>query len=1089
MIDRLIDASVHHRFVILILAVAAALVGWRSMTRLPLDALPEIGDKQVIISSQWDRGPDLIDSQVTYPIVSALLGAPHVKSVRGISDFGSSLVYVIFEDDVDLYWARSRTLEYLSGVLPRLPEGVKSELGPDATSLGWVFQYVLLDRSGTHSLTELRSYQDWYLKYYLKSVPGVAEVATIGGFVRQYQVNVDPNRLRAYGISIQRVVDALKSGNRDVGGRVVESGGSELIVRGLGYAASIEDLDQILAATADDGTPIRLKDVAHVTVGSDSRRGVADLDGTGDVVSGIVVMRHGQNALDVIDRVKAKIRQVESSLPRGVEVVTVYDRSDLIRRSVDNLKSTILEIMATVAVVILVFLSHIPSAAVPLLTLPLSVLIAFIPLQLLGIGANIMSLGGIAIAVGALVDAGIVVVEQTHKRLEGWDQAGRREESQAVIVRAIKQVARPSFFALLIIAVSFLPVLALQGEEGRLFTPLAYTKSLAMIVAAVLAITLDPALRLLLTRVTRFQFRPAWLCKLANAVLVGEIRPEEKHPLTRRIIRLYEPVVSWSLDHRRVVFGAVLVLMAGTVPIWQRLGTELMPPLDEGALLYMPNTMPGISIAEAQRLLEVTDRTLKQFPEVERVLGKSGRADTATDPAPLSMLETVVALRPSNSWRRVPTWYSSWSPEWATSVLRHVTPDHISREELVSQMDAALKIPGVANSWSMPVRGRLDMLTTGVRTPLGIKVTGNSVDGIERIGLQIAEVLPSLNATRSVFAERAGQGRFLDFRWNRVALARAGITVDEAQTAIQYAIGGENVTVMVQGRERYPVNVRYAPDFRADLQALGRVLVPAPGGQRQIPIAELAEIRTTSGPAMLRNEDGLLTGYVYVDLRGSDYAGYVDEADRMIRDRVALPSGYSIAWTGEYEAMARTKRQLMEIVPLTLLLIVLLLYISTRSLPKTLLVLLAVPFSGVGAIWILYVLGYHVSVAVWVGLIALMGVDAETGVFMILYLDDAYDRATREHRLTDLADLRRAVLEGAARRVRPKFMTVATMFFGLVPIMWSTGTGSDVMKRIAAPMVGGIFTSFVLELVVYPVIYYTWKSRVHRRTSPEPIAR
>jgi Cu(I)/Ag(I) efflux system membrane protein CusA/SilA len=1087
MIERLIDFSAHHRFFVVTLAAAAALVGWQSMMRVPLDALPEMSDKQVIIYCQWDRSPDLIDAQVTYPIVSALLGAPRVKSVRGISDFGASFVYVIFDDDADLYWARSRTLEYLSGVLPRLPEGVRAELGPDATSLGWVFQYVLLDRSGTHSLAELRSYQDWYLDYYLKAVPGVAEVATVGGFVRQYQVNVDPNRLRAYGIPIQRVVEALKNANRDVGGKVVESGGAELIVRGLGYVRSTADFEEILVATAEDSTPIRIKDVAQVAVGSDFRRGVTDLDGMGEAVSGIIVMRQGQNALDVIDRVKAKIRQIEPSLPSGVQIVPVYDRSDLIRRSIRNLKSTILEVILTVAVVILLFLWHFPSAVVPLITIPLSVLIAFVPLQLLGISMNIMSLGGIAIAVGALVDAAIVLVEQAHKNLEEWDRAGRREEPQAVIVRAMKQVARPSFFALLVIAVSFLPVLTLQAEEGRLFKPLAYTKSLAMIVAAVLVITLSPALRLLFTRVVRFQFRPSWLCKAANAALVGEIHAEEKHPLNRRIMRLYEPVVEWSLSNKRIVFGAVLVLMAVTVPIWQKLGTEFMPPLDEGALLYMPNTMPGISVTEAQQLLQLTDRTLKQFPEVERVLGKAGRADTATDPAPLSMLETVIILRPTSSWRRAPTWYSSWAPEWAKLVLRHITPDHISKEDLVSQMNEALKLPGVANAWSMPIRGRIDMLTTGIRTPIGIKVAGNSIEQIERIGTEIGGLLPSVKGTRGVFAERVGQGYFVDFRWNRVALARYGITLDEAQAAVQYAIGGENVTVMVEGRERYPVNVRYLRDFRSDLESLGRVLVSAAGGQRQIPTSELAEIRTTSGPTMLRNEEGMLTGYVYIDVSGRDLAGYVDDADRMIRDKLKLPQGYSISWTGQYEAIARMKRRLVEIVPLTLLLIFLLLYLNTRSLSNTLIVLLAVPFSAVGAIWALYLVGYHMSIAVWVGLIALMGVDAETGVFMLLYLDHAYDRAKRANRLNGPAELKQAVLEGAARRVRPKFMTVATMFFGLLPIMWSTGTGSDVMKRIAAPMIGGILTSFVLELIVYPAIYHFWKSRFELKFIPEPI--
>jgi Cu(I)/Ag(I) efflux system membrane protein CusA/SilA len=1088
MIERLIDFSARHRFVVLTLAFAAALLGWRSMMRAPLDALPEMSDRQVLIYSRWDRSPDLIDAQVTYPIVSALLGASRVKSVRGISDFGASFVYVIFEDDTDLYWARARTLEYLTSLLPRLPEGVRTELGPDATSLGWVFQYVLVDRSGTHSLTELRAYQDWYLSYYLKAVPGVAEVASVGGLVRQYQVSVDPNRLRGYGIPIQRVVEALKNANGDVGGKVVESGGAEFIVRGLGYVRSPADIGEILVESTPDGTPVHIKDVAKVGIGSDFRRGTTDLDGTGEAVSGIVVMRQGRNALDVIERVKARIREAGPSLPAGVQVVPVYDRSELIRSSIRNLKTTILEVMATVAAVILLFLWHIPSAAVPLVTIPLSVLIAFIPFQLLGINANIMSLGGIAIAVGALVDAAIVVVEQTHKDLEKWDRAGRPEEPEAVILRAMKQVARPSFFALLVIAVSFLPVLTLQAEEGRLFQPLAYTKSLAMIVAAGLVVTLDPALRLLLTRVQRFRFHPSWVCNLANRALVGEIRAEEEHPLTRRIMRWYEPVVEWSMRNKGIVFLSVLVLIAATIPIFLQLGSEFMPPLDEGALLYMPNTMPGISLPEAQRLLGATDKRLKQFPEVERVLGKAGRADTATDPAPLSMLETIVILRPQDSWRRIPTWYSSWAPEWTKPVFRLFTPDHVSKDELVRQMNEALRLPGVANTWSMPIRGRIDMLATGIRTPLGIKIAGSSVEQVEAIGTEIARLLPSVDGTRGVFAERVGQGRFIDVRWNREALAQYGISLDEAQAAVQYAIGGENVTTMVDGRERYPVNVRYLPDFRSDPQSVAHVLVSSSNGQRHVPLSALADVRATFGPTMLRNEDGLLTGYVYVDTAGSDFAGYVKRADRAIREKLKLPQGYSISWAGQYESIVRTRRRLAEIIPLTLFLIFLLLYVNTRSLTKTSIVLLAVPFSAVGAIWMLYLAGYHMSVAVWVGLIALLGVDAETGVFMLLYLDQAYDAAKKAERLNNQTQLKQAILEGASRRVRPKLMTVATMFVGLLPIFWSTGAGSDVMKRIAAPLFGGILTSFVLELIVYPAAYHLWRSRSHAREGVVPLS-
>jgi len=1075
MINRIIDFSVNNKFIVLALVAAACVAGWWSMKHVALDAIPDLSDTQVIVYSRWDRSPDIIEDQVTYPIVAAMLGAPKVKAVRGFSDFGYSYVYVIFEDGTDIYWARSRTLEYLSAVLPGLPGGVKTELGPDATGLGWVFQYALVDKSGKHSLAELRSYQDWYLRYYLKAVPGVAEVAPVGGFGKQYQVNVDPNRLQAYGIAINRVAEAIRQGNTEAAGRLIEFGGTEYNIRGRGYARSIKDFENIVLVASDSGTPIRIKDVGQVVLGPDIRRGIADLDGEGEVVSGIVVMRQGQNALDVIERVKAKIREIEPGLPSGVKVIPVYDRSDLILRSIDNLKSTLIEVILTVSIIVLIFLWHIPSALIPIITIPVAVLLSFIPFRMMGVTANIMSLGGIAIAIGALVDAAIVVVEQTHKNLEQWEQTGRKEDYKTVVVRAVKQVAGPSFFALLVIAVSFLPVLTLEGQEGRLFKPLAYTKNLSMIIAAVLAITLDPALRLLLTHMKNFNFRPAWLCKATNAVVVGTIHPEEKHPISRVLIRLYEPVASWTLRWKWAVIGMAVALVIVTIPVYFKLGSEFMPPLEEGSILYMPTTMPGISITEAQKLLQVTDRIIKQFPEVDRVLGKAGRADTSTDPAPLSMLETVIILKPKSQWRKAETWYSSWAPEWLQCVLRHITPDHLSQEEVISQMNDALGIPGVSNSWTMPIKGRIEMLSTGLRTPVGLKISGADLDTIEEIGAQIESFLPSVKGTRSVFAERTGSGYFLDFEWNREALARYGLSVEEAQEVVSKAIGGENVTTTVEGRERYPVNVRYMRDFRADIGALNRVLVPAAGGQRQIPLSQLATVNVASGPSMIRDEDGLLTGYVYVDVAGRDQNGYIEEATRLLREKVKLPPGYAISWSGQYEAMQRVKDRLMVVVPLTLFLVLLLLYLNTRSITKTLIVLLAVPFSAVGAFWFLYLLGYNMSIGVWVGLIALLGVDAETGVFMLLYLDLAYEQAKKEGRLRSLADLQEAIRYGAVRRLRPKFMTVATTFFGLVPIMWSIGAGSDVMKRIAAPMVGGIFTSFLLELLVYPAIYQIWK--------------
>jgi len=1074
MIDRIVDFSVRNKFIIFSLIAAACIAGVWSIRNMALDAIPDLSDTQVIIFSRWDRSPDLMEDQVTYPIVTAMLGAPRVKAVRGFSDFGFSYVYVIFEDGTDIYWARSRALEYLSPVLSLLPDDVKTELGPDATGLGWVFQYALVDESGRTSLAELRSLQDWYLRYHLKSVPGVAEVAPIGGYGKQYQVNLDPNRLQAYNVSLSQVAEAVRRGNAEASGRLIEFGGTEYNLRGRGYARSVEDFEGIVVTATADGTPVRIKDLGDVTVGPDIRRGVADLDGKGDTVSGIIVMRQGQNALDLIRRVKAKIAEIEPGLPEGVKVVPVYDRSELIRRAMDNLTSTLIQVMLTVGLIVLIFLWHIPSSLIPLITIPVAVLLSFIPFRLLGITANIMSLGGIAIAIGALVDASIVVVEQTHKSLEQWERAGRREDSRDVIVRAVKLVAGPSFFALLVIAVSFLPVLTLEAQEGRLFKPLAYTKTLSILIAACLAITLDPALRLLLTHAKNFRFRPAWFCRAANAVFVGQIHSEDTHPISRFLIRLYDPVARWSLGRPWLVMGGAVVIVLATIPVFFGLGSEFMPPFDEGSLLYMPTTMPGLSITEAQKLLQVTDRILIQFPEVERVLGKAGRAETSTDPAPLSMLETVITLRPKSEWRKRDTWYTGWAPGWARSVFRHITPDHISTDRLIAEMNDALRLPGLANAWTMPIKGRIEMLSTGLRTPVGLKIAGGDLNTIEEIGAQVEAALTPVEGTQSVFAERTGSGYFLDFIWNREALARLGLSIEEAQEVIQKAIGGENIGFTVEGRERYPVNVRYMRDFRSDLGSLGRVLVPA-GDGRQVPLSQLAEIRVASGPAMIRDEDGLLTGYVYVDIAGRDISGYIREAGQRLRESVRLPAGYSVTWSGQFEAMERVKKRLFVVAPITLFLILLLLYLNTRSLTKTMIVLLAVPFSAIGAFWLLYILGYNLSVAVWVGLIALLGVDAETGVFMLLYLDIAYNQAKEEGRLRNLTELRQAIRQGAVQRLRPKFMTVATDFIGLLPIMWAIGTGSDIMKRIAAPMIGGVFTSFLLELVVYPAIYQTWK--------------
>jgi Cu(I)/Ag(I) efflux system membrane protein CusA/SilA len=872
-----------------------------------------------------------------------------------------------------------------------------------------------VDTTGKHNLAELRSVQDWYLRYHLATVPGVAEVAPLGGFVRQYQINVDPNRLQAYGIPVTKLVAAVRGSNNDVGGRVVELTGREYMVRGRGYAKSVADLEKVVLTTTSSGVPVTVKDVGEVVLGPEMRRGVADLDGKGETVSGIVVVRQGANALNVIERVKAKIKDIEPGLPAGVKIITAYDRSELILASIRNLKSILIEELIVVSVVILIFLWHPPSALIPIFTIPIAVVVAFIPMRMMRISLNIMSLGGIAIAIGAVVDASIVVVEQTHKRLEEWQRSDRTEPYHAVVVRAVKEVGGASFFALLVIAVSFLPVLALEAQEGKLFKPLAYTKSFTMIAAALLAITLDPALRLLFTRMRGFAFRPQWLSRLTNALLIGKIHSEEKHPVSRLLIRLYLPVVKWSLRRKWAVIGGAAALVAITIPVYQKLGSEFMPPLDEGSLLFMPTTAPGISVSEAQKLLHLQDRILMSFPEVERVLGKAGRAESATDPAPLSMMETLIQLKPKAQWRKVNTWYEKW-PAWIKPVFRHVRSDTISTEELVSKMDKALRLPGVTNAWTMPIKARIDMLSTGIRTPVGIKIYGSDLNVVQKIGTQIESVLPEIAGTRNVLSERTGGGYFVDFDMKRDQLARYNLSVDDVQAVILSAIGGENVTMTVEGRGRYPVNVRYMRDYRNNLDRLGRVLVNT--GSQQIPMSELADIKISPGPSMIRNENGMLDGYVYVDVSGRDVGSYVQQAKAVVASKVSLPPGYSLSWSGQYESMQRVRERLKIVIPLTLFAIVLLLYMNTRSATKTAFILLAVPFSAVGAIWLLYALGYNMSIGVWIGLIALMGVDAETGVFMLLYLDLAFEDFKKANRMSSWQDLEEAIVTGAAKRIR-----------------------------------------------------------------------
>jgi len=901
-------------------------------------------------------------------------------------------------------------------------------------------------------------------------------VAGLGGFHKQYQVTVKPERLQAFGISLMDVMNAVKAANNEVGGRLIEWAGTEFMVRGKGYVRSTDDLEMTAVKAGRTGTPVLLKDVAEVTLGPQIRRGVLDLDGEGDAVGGIVVMRHGENALRVIEGVKQKIAEMKASLPEGVEIVTAYDRSELITRSIDNLKEELLLEMTIVSLVILFFLWHFPSALVPIITIPISVLLAFIPMYLMGISSNIMSLSGIAISIGVLVDGAIVEVENAYKKLELWQSGGKKGDFHKIRLEALLEVGPSVFFSLAVIAVSFLPVFTLVDQEGRLFKPLAYTKTLSIAIATLLAITLDPAVRMLFVRMEPFnlKFRP--LNFLANGLLVGRYYPEEKHPVSRILFKLYEPPCRFVLRHPVAVIVSAVLLVAVTVVPFMDMGEEFMPPLNEGTILYMPTTVPGISVTQAYDLLLTQDRILKSFPEVVTVFGKAGRAETSTDPAPFSMMETTVVLKPRDEWRGKQRWYSSWAPELLKKVFRHVWDDRISYEELIAEMDAAMQIPGNTNAWTMPIKGRIDMLTTGVRTPVGIKILGGDLEKIQKAGEEIEKILKPVSGTRSVFAERTAGGYFVDFVPDRRALARYGLTIDDIQAVIMTALGGETVTTTVEGRERYSVNVRYPRDMRGELDQLERILVTAMNGV-QVPMKELAAVKVTTGPAMIRDENGMLAGYVFVDIAGRDVGGYVHEAKKAVAEKLTLPAGYSLIWSGQYENMIRVRERLKLVIPITIFLIFLLLYMNTKSAFKTMVVMLAVPFSAVGAVWLLYILGYNISIAVWVGIIALMGLDAETGVFMLLFLDLSHDEAKREGRLNNIKDLHEAIIHGAVKRIRPKMMTVCAAAMGLTPILWSAGSGADMMKRVAAPMVGGLFTSFVMELLVYPAIYLLWKKR------------
>jgi Cu(I)/Ag(I) efflux system membrane protein CusA/SilA len=1043
MIQHIIEYSARNRLIIFFVVIFLMAWGFWALKKTPLDALPDLSDTQVIIYTEWTgRSPDLVEDQITYPISTTLLAAPKVEVVRGFSFLGSSFIYVIFEEGTDIYWARSRVLEYLQAVRNKIPADVNPVLGPDATSVGWGFSYAVVDETGQYNLSELRSVQDWNLKLALESVPGVSQVASVGGFVKQYQITIDPNLLFSYNIPITRVIEAIRKSNREVEGRVLEFSGIEYTVRGRGYIKSLKDLETVPVGTDGAGTPVFLKDVARLQLGPELRRGLAELDGTGEVAGGIVVVRFGENVLKVIERVKEKIkREIEPTLPKGVRVITTYDRTDLIQKSIQTLKDSILELILAVSIVSVVFLFHLPSALVVLLTFPVALLVSFICIYYLGVTSNIMSLGGIAIAIGEMVDASIVMVENAHKKLEEWEKNGSLGSRVEVIVEAAKEVGPSLFFSLLVITAGFLPVFALQSQAGRLFKPLAYTKTFAILFSSFLAITLTPALMTLFLR--------------------GKIRAEEKNPLNLLLLKLYEPLVRFSLKFKRtVVFMAILLFGATVIPLL-RLGSEFMPPLYEGSLFYMPVTVPGVSISEAAKLLQIQDRILKKIPEVDQVFGKAGRAETAMDPAPLEMFETVINLKPESEWRK-----------------------GMTVEKLKDEMDEALTIPGVANSFTMPIKARIDMLSTGIRTPLGIKVMGSKLDRVEKLGIEIETLIKEIPGTRSVYAERVTTGYFLDIDIKREEAARYGLTIDDVQEVIQSAIGGANITTTVEGRERYPVNVRYARDLRSNAEKLKRVLIPVTlaSGPAQVPLGELADFKVVKGPTVIKSEEGFLASYIYIDFSGRDMGGYVAEADRKIAS-LKIPEGYRIEWSGEYEFLVKTRERLMFVIPLTALIIFFLIYLNTKSVAKTAIVLLAVPFSLVGSFWLLYLLRYNLSTAAWVGMIALAGISAETGMVMLLFLELAYQKWKDEGRMKTKADLREAILYGAAKRLRPKIMTVATNF-GLIPILFSYGTGADVMKRIAAPVVGGLLTSLILVLIIFPSIYMLWRERELPSVSP-----
>lgn len=1034
MLEKIIEWSINNRILVILLTTFAVVAGIWALTQTPVDAIPDLSDVQVIVYTEYPgQSPRIVEDQVTYPLTTSLLSVPGAKVVRGYSFFGYSLVYIIFKDGTDIYWARSRVLEYLNFAQKKLPSGITPTLGPDATGVGWVFEYALI--SNKRSLQELRSIQDWYIKYGLSGIEGVAEVASIGGFVKQYQVTVDPVKLQAYNIPVKDVEEAVKNANADVGGEVIENAEMEFMIRGMGYIKGIEDIKRIPVLTDfKRGVPVRIGDIATVAVGPEMRRGAAELDGQGEVAAGIVIIRSGENAARVIKDVEKKFEELKAGMPPDVKIITTYDRSGLIDRAIDNLKYKLVEEILIVAFVCILFLFHARSAMVAVFTLPTAILISFLIMRIQGLNANIMSLGGIAIAIGAMVDGAIIMIENAHKHIEAENAKPpeSRRSHRRIILQASKEVGPALFWSLLVITVSFIPIFTLEAQEGRMFKPLAFTKTYSMAAAAILAVTIVPVLMSFFVR--------------------GKIRPEHTNPINRFLSAIYHPTVAFILKHPlAVVIGAAAVVAITVIP-FSRLGSEFMPPLYEGDLLYMPTTMPGVSIAKSKEILQQTDKIIRSVPEVERVFGKAGRAETATDPAGLDMLETVIMLKPQKEWRK-----------------------GMTIDKLIGELDAAIKFPGLTNAWTMPIKTRIDMLSTGIRTPVGIKISGANLDTLQLIGKQVESAVRMAPHTTSAFAERAVGGNYIDIKINREKAGRYGLNVADIQSVIQTAIGGMNITTTIEGLERYPVNLRYGRELRDDIDGLKRVLVAAPGGT-QIPLGQVADFEINKGPMVIRSEDSRPNAWVFVDMRGIDMGTYIRGAQKSVNEQVKLPSGYNITWSGQYEYMQRSQKRLMIVIPMTLLIVFIIIFINTRSLVKTAIVLLAVPFSLVGAVWILFLLGFNLSIAVWVGIIALAGLDAETGVVMLLYLEQAFEDIKMRGKLT-LAGLKEAIDHGAVKRVRPKVMTASVIIAGLLPIMWSGGAGSDVMKRIAAPMIGGVVTSVIMELLVYPAVYFLWRRK------------